>query len=574
MAVSRRTFLSATAAATASVVAARPAAPVHAAPEALPSREVIALNRMGFGPRAGDVARVRAMGLAAYIEEQLQPQALDDAACNGQLAAARLRISYGASTGYPARNEAAPLTLLDAPISTLWARARYDVSVSWQERMRPWEEVRMATWLRAVYSKRQLLEVLADFWHNHFNVNTSNDTGVAVSFPVYDREVIRGNALGTFRQFLESVATSTAMLFYLDNRSNKTAGGEGSNENFCRELFELHTLSADNYRRFDESAQIPVGTDGVALCYTDEDVYQAADCFSGWTVEQGRHWDSTAANTGAFYYDANWHDPDIKYVLNVRIPRNQPALSDGRKVLDLLAYHPGTARHLCTKLCRRLIADNPPTEVIDAATAKWLATQQAPDQIRQVVRVILQSEAFQTTWGQKIKRPFEAAVSYLRATNAELPTDAGTTGNATPWNSMLWHYNQSGQRLFEWAAPTGHPDYAGYWATTNGLLKRWNLPYAMEQEWGGRIVFGFMAQTNMQQSCVQIVDAWLERLCGFSVSTSTRQALIDFMRQGKNATERPSAVSGPPEWNDAAALTDRLASMVQLIAMSPEFQQR
>jgi len=404
----------------------------------LPSYAIIALNRMGYGPRPGDVAAFVALGatpdarLTAYVDQQLDPDMINDSECDAKLAAARLKIKYDAKSddpdpdkNYPARNEAAPLGTLNQTIAGLWPRARgitpYRPN---SERYRPFEEVRVATWVRAVHSKRQLKEVLVDFWHNHFNVNINSNVAIAATFPIYD-QIMRTHCLGNFRTMLEAVAQSVAMMYYLNNVSNKAGGGEGGNENYSRELFELHTLGSDNYLKFYDNRS-SVGTityNGKTYPrgYIDRDIYETARCLSGWTLNNG-HYEHPAPNDGTFLFYNPWHDGALKIVLAEEFPYNQ-GIGDGKKVLYLLASHPGTARSVCTKLCRRLIADEPPSAVIEAAVAVWMANISAPDQLKKVIRTILLSNEFKSTWGQKMKRPFDFLVAYFRATNATLPVD-------------------------------------------------------------------------------------------------------------------------------------------------------
>lgn len=583
MGLSRRQFLQgsaalATAAAVVPLVEPQPAA--AGAPRtdpglaSLPPIEVIALNRMAYGPRPGDLDRVRSMGLEAYVDEQLNPAAIDDSACDARIAAARLKISYAGTNDYPACNEVRPLNSLDQPISNLWYLTDYDTPMDWLERDRPLTELQVATWIRAVYSQRQLQEVLVDFWHNHFNVYAASEARISVPLPLYDRAVIRKHCLGNFRDFLGDVARSTAMLYYLDNVSNRVGSGAIGNENFTRELFEQHTLGLDYYLDlYFNNVGVGANEDGHAKGYVDTDVYHAARCFTGWTVANG---DNNRPKTGEFYYDADWHDPDQKTVLSVdgsyTIPPNQGE-QDGFDVLAMLARHRGTARNVCTKLCRRLIADDPPASVVDAAVAEWLAHVDSPDQIRRVVRVILLSNAFQSTWGQKMKRPFEAIISYLRATGAELSNDTMDV-EGSYWNSILWEFQYTGQTLFEWPLPDGYPDSISYWANPNSLLRSWNLPFILTQNWGGNIQVDLLSQTNLSTSCSDIVDAWITRLCGFSINSATRQALIDFLAQGGDPSQPPQPLAEAPDWNDATAVQDRVLSMVQLLAASPDFYMR
>jgi len=573
MAISRRRFLGGGAALTAAATAAAHLQPQPAQAEtprtnagltALPALEVIALNRMAYGPRPGDIERVRTMGFNAYVEEQLAPAAIDDSDCDSRLAAVRLRLL----------DQLLPLAALSKPIAELWYLTDYNTLLDDAERKRPFHEVRVATWIRAVYSRRQLQEVLVDFWHNHFNINAASDVRIQVALPSYDRDVIRTHCLGNFRTLLEAVAGSTAMLYYLDNVHNRASSGVSGNENYARELFEQHTLGVANYLRGYTNAEgVSANADGHAHGYVDMDVYEAARCFSGWTVANG---ENNRAGTGEFFYDPDWHDPDAKTVLSVD---GQPTIAagqgaqDGRLVLDMLARHRETARNLCTKLCRRLIADNPPASVIDAAVDTWMAHLDADDQIRRVVRTILLSEAFQSTWGQKIKRPFAAIISYLRATGAELPSDTLDIADSY-WMRIFNEYQHTGQRLFAWPTPAGHPDLMSYWANSNGMLRRWELPFVLAQNWGGNVQVDLLGQVDLNATCVQIVDAWIARLCGYTISSNTRQALIDFLARGGDPDQPPQPTAEPPDWGDPLAVQDRALTLVQLLAASPDFQAR
>jgi uncharacterized protein (DUF1800 family) len=597
MMVTRRRFLGRGATLGASMAAVAAARTILSEPDralaacsAVPSAspEIVALNRLSYGPSAQAQSAYRQIGLSdtqryeAWVTAQLAPASIDDAACEQKLAATRLKISYGAV------NEVRPLSLLGAGIAPLWGLAT-NPSLDWSERQRPYNEVRVATWIRAVYSRRQLYELMVDFWHNHFNVKATSDQRIAATWVLYDRDVIRANALGNFRTFVEAVGSSVAMMYYLDNLSNRAAGGEGGNENYARELFELHTLGSDNYLKFyNDRSKIETITYGGKVYpkgYIDYDVYNASRCLTGWTIANGQN---GRPNTGVFYYEPSWHDTYEKTVLAPRplagyapapnIPFNQPALKDGKDVFDLVCYHPGTARHICTKLCRRFIADDPPQVVIDRAVEVWMANLNAPDQIARVLRSILLSDACQTNYGQKVKRPLEAIWSYLRAAGADLPSDvvsvSGDTSKGAYWAGIFYHADQSGHRLFGWDTPTGHPDQAEYWANTNGMLSRWNMVYNLTQSWGGKVEVDIVGQTPAGASCSAIVDFWIGRLCGFEVSSWVRNALISFLAQGGNPAAPPQPLKGPPDWGDITAVYDRLESTVQLLAMSPDFHLR
>jgi uncharacterized protein (DUF1800 family) len=350
---------------------------------ALAPLSIIALNRLAFGPRPGDVAAFNALGadddarLTAWVDQQLNPGAIADTDCNNRLAAA----------GF---------TTLNKTLSQLWA----DHWLGSAGRTVPITEVRNAALIRAAYSQRQLFEVLTDFWHNHFNVYAWDYAYASATWVHYDRDVIRPNVLGNFRVFLQSVATSTAMLFYLDNYLNQAAG---YNENWARELFELMTLGSENYLGVMNPLDVPVDGNGIVIGYCDNDVYEVARAFTGWRVNNGSS--GAPGNDGAFYYHDAWHDKANKLILGEWFPANQGPMEDGNEALDRLAAHPGAARHIARKLCRRLISDDPPQPVVDAAAAEFTAHLAAPDQLKRVVRVICLSPEFKSAWGQRSSAP-------------------------------------------------------------------------------------------------------------------------------------------------------------------------
>lgn len=509
----------------------------------LPALGIIALNRMGFGPRPGDLDAFNALGnsptaaLEAYIEQQLNPAAIDDSACDAILA------SYQFQT-------------LNKSLAQLWADHIKAPAITYETRTQPVRETEKATFLKAVYSKRQLQEVLADFWFNHFNIQ-GWDSWAAPVFVHYDRDVIRSNMLGNFRQMLGMVAQSPAMLYYLDNQSNS---GGNPNENYARELFELHTLGAENYLGvvplivnsnggFEHPG--PKDANGRPLLYVDDDVYGATTCFTGWRVN---------GDTGSFTFDSAAHFPYQKLVLGQAIPAAQ-GIKDGNDVLDLLAHHPGAARFICRKLCRRLISDNPPERVVQAAADVFLANVNAPDQLKQVTRTILLSEEFRTTWGEKIKRPFEYVVSLLRAAQADFAPDDG----------FLWFTGIIGQRLFSWQPPNGYPDFKTTWSSTMPMLQRWRVCNWLLNSWtyGGNgpnkddLRIRFTNPPSVKKPTA-IVDTWSLTLLGRLLPDNERQPVIDFMAGGRNPN-----FDLPDD-----QIAERLPFMIGLIFMSPSFQWR
>jgi uncharacterized protein (DUF1800 family) len=301
-------------------------------------------------------------------------------------------------------------------------------------------EMQQAKILRAVYSERQLEEVLTDFWMNHFNVFAGKvEDFVLVS--EMERETVRPYVFGRFRDMLGAVARSPAMLVFLDNYLNGAPTGKppkiGLNENYARELLELHTL----------------GVDGG---YTQADVKEVARCFTGWTVKK-IHEDPV------FLFDDKRHDHGAKVVLGHRLPAGR-GMDDGDAVLDIVARHPSTARFIATKLARRFVSDTPPKTLVDRAAKTFLQTD---GDLRAVVQTIVTSPEFfsPAAMRAKIKSPFEFVVSALRATNANIIDPAPLVGTLA----------QLGEPLYFCLPPTGYPDRADAWMNTGVLFSRMNL---------------------------------------------------------------------------------------------------
>ena len=404
------------------------------------------LNRLTFGPRPGDVERVRQVGVAAWLDQQLHPANIDDHAAEARLPQPQ-----------------------DPPDSTdakeLRRFARRQIVTLASDKM-----------LRASYSERQLQEVLVDFWFNHFNVYAAKGR-TAQYLPAYESDVIRPHVFDHFRDLLEATAKSPAMLFYLDNwlsadpnaaeriadlkgprRSNdadfrrngrfatapkpqqqaaNAKGGKktrGLNENYGRELMELHTL----------------GVDGG---YSQQDVIAVARAFTGWTIDRD----------GNFRFVPALHDNGTKVVLGHTI-KSGGGIDDGEKVLDILASHPSTAHHIAFELAQRLVADEPAPALVDRAAARFRETN---GDLREVVRTIVTSPEFlaPATRDAKFKTPFELVVSAVRTTGAAV-------SDGRPFVQVL---QQLGQPLYMCQPPTGYHDTADAWVSAGGLVSRMNF---------------------------------------------------------------------------------------------------
>jgi uncharacterized protein (DUF1800 family) len=350
------------------------------------------------------------------------------------------------------------------------------------------------------------------------------------------------------------------MLYYLDNRSNSDAG---PNENFARELFELHTLGAETYLGVRDQATVEKDASGVAVGYVDNDVYEAARCFTGWRVDDDTgEWEDDVGMSGRFLFYKPWHDRFNKLILGQYLPADQEDMQDARDVLDLLAAHPGTARHIARKLVRRFVSDDAPESLVQAAADAFLAHKDSPDQLRQVYRVILLSPEFRQTWGGKIKRPFEFAAAMFRALNADF---------ARVPDGIRWTYYMMGQGLFEHHPPDGYPDEATAWANSMAMLYGWNLTVGVVENWwnedeeGRRAVIDLRAQTPPEfRTATALTDFWIARLLGRALPEDSRQAILKVM----------AGDYGPDEELSDDDINWRLSSTVALILMTPEFRMR
>jgi uncharacterized protein (DUF1800 family) len=454
------------------------------------------LNRLGFGPAPGDVDRIRRMGLEKYIDQQLRPEALADAGMAARLngldtltkTSRELAEEYFVPALMERRRTQQQAAAQPADAGTDKREMRTPEQMElMQAQRRVFTDLAQQKILRAAYSERQLDEVMVDFWFNHFNVFAGK--GQTRSYLTeYEREAIRPNALGTFRKLLGATAQSPAMLFYLDNwqsaapegaptsaamnnrqrqgarpRAFGRRGGirmpppgrtmadlpggaqnrrpRGLNENYARELMELHTL----------------GVDGG---YTQKDVQEVARAFTGWTIANPRQ-------GGGFQFEPRMHDDGEKIVLGHRIKAGG-AKRDAEEVLDILAAHPSTARFIATKLVRRFVSDEPPASLVDRAAARFRDTK---GDIREVVRTIVTSPEFfaPAAYRAKVKTPFEFVAATVRATSTDVV-------NAMP---LVQAMRDLGMPPYQCQPPTGYADRADAWVNTGALLNRMNFALAL-----------------------------------------------------------------------------------------------
>ncbi|HQZ95287.1 MAG TPA: DUF1800 domain-containing protein [Pyrinomonadaceae bacterium] len=451
-------------------------------------RVVQVLSRLTFGARPGDVERVRKMGVEAFIAQQLDPDSIDDSALMKRLeklptlnlSTPVLAEQYnppkpvqlavgggqlaGAGTPTPAQvavgsgQSAVPQMVKPMEMQAAEMQPSPTPTVKPSPTPTPKNpqmvitELQRAKLLRAVYSERQLGEMVVDFWENHFSIYGNKDA-TRWMMTSFDRDVVRPFSFGRFRDLLGATAKSPAMLFYLDNwqssllkeypatKDKPARKSGGINENYARELLELHTM----------------GVDGG---YTQKDVQEVARCFTGWSIRKPNE-------EGLFVYNPGNHDNGEKTVLGVKIPAGG-GIGDGERVLDILAKNPKTAQFISTKLARRFLGDNPSPVVIDRAAKTFLATDGS---IRETLRSIITSPQFFNTasFQTKVKSPFEFVASSLRITNAE-------TDGQRP---VLDWITKMGQPVYGRLTPDGYPDKSSEWLSSNDLLARFNFASAL-----------------------------------------------------------------------------------------------
>lgn len=580
------------------ILALVPLVPARGGPVTLPTDElrkvVQALNRLTFGPRPGDVKRVTALGLDKWIDAQLDPDSIDDHAVEARLKAFRtLRMSVaelaeasrspagirrtargkkqgaidaGDDVIYEEQRKHSELAQNGGGQKATSARSDFMLPLndpSSEEARRTMaageeqviamdnplrlvaKELMESKVLRATYSERQLLEVMTDFWLNHFNVFIGKGNE-RIELTSYERDVIRPHALGKFEDLLVATAQNPAMMLYLDNwlnvgpNSDWVRGGgrrrgkrktsarprlTGLNENYGRELLELHTL----------------GVDGG---YSQKNVTEVAKVFTGWTVEVPRE-------GGTFEFDDTMHEPGTKIVLGQTI--KEAGQQEGFEVLHILAHSPATANFICKKIAMRFVADNPPPALVRRMATTFLEKN---TDIREVLVTMLKSAEFWESeiYHAKMKTPLEFVVSALRATGAEV-TDAGV---------IVAQLRGLGMPLYGSLPPTGYSMKADSWVSSSGLLGRINF--------AARLASGHLRGVQVTPSAwagEQMVDpsqtqaALEESILGGDVSGQTHSTIAAVLQK----SQADGRLKGPDHAPEAAIIET-------LLLGSPEFQRR
>jgi uncharacterized protein (DUF1800 family) len=304
---------------------------------------------------------------------------------------------------------------------------------------------------------------------------------------------------------------------------------------------------------------VPGATEGKPQGYIDQDVYEAARAFTpaGRTAAAVGAQRRDLPNDGQFVYYEPWHDNYQKRVLAVEFDPNQPPMADGRRVLDLVAEHPGTAGHVCRKLCQRLVADDPPDDLVAVAVDAWTRNRTAPDQVARTVRAIVLSKHFGRTWARRSSDRSNTSRRLLRATAADF----------TPDHNFLWAVDQTNQRLFGWPTPTGHPDYSGFWLGASVMLNRWTAPIGLVGGWLPTVRIRLLrAMPDAVVTGRQVAEFWARRILGYLPGEPTMgppgRVRVARRRPGRAAARQRPQVA------------ERVTQLVALIAMTPEFHMR
>jgi len=583
-------------------------------------------TRLTFGIRPGDFEHVKAIGLNEFIAQQLDPESIKDSALDERLrklptltiGTPELIEQYTPPKPTPSPSPEPSMSVLPSPAATARSAVAEPKSIitpsvspsvtEQQMKMEKTEaqtsmapnqvsapemkpaggeaikdsptsskpaapkpvknaqlvvtELQRAALLRAVYSERQLFELMVNFWENHFSVFANKDADRFL-LTEFDRDAIRPFALDKFRDLLVATARSPAMLYYLDNwqssverhypaTNDKPARTvEGINENYARELMELHTL----------------GVDGG---YTQKDVQEVARCFTGWTIRKPNE-------VGLFFFNPRTHDNGEKIVLGHKIPAGG-GISDGDKVLDILASHPATANFIATKLARRFVSDDPPRSVINRAAATFLKTSGS---IRETLRTILTSpELFSANaYRAKVRTPFEYVAAAMRAIEAETDADPSVLG----WIARM------GQPLFGRLTPDGYPDRAAQWLAIGSMLERLNFAVALSSNKlkGTHIdPARILSQTDLN-SPTAAADHLSQLMLTGGVSDKTWGAIDKVARESSEVptianTSSATRATLPINYAKTAVVDNPktavaplfVAELISMVLGSPEFQRR
>ncbi|HKJ15973.1 MAG TPA: DUF1800 domain-containing protein [Xanthomonadales bacterium] len=539
----------------------------------LPPLAALVYNKAAYGPRPGDIAAFNALGgndparLTAWVNQQLNPTGSDPAVTN-RLNDLTLSSDPEDQVAYDTINKTAV---------QLWTEHARDSDYS--IRNRPVWQMERLTLLRGCYSQWQLREVLYDFWFNHFNVYGREFPTFAM-MPEYDRQ-LRTHMFGNFLDMLTANSRTASMLYYLDNYANTWPN---PNENYAREVLELHTLGAiENYYGTVDPETVGNNSKGQRAGYTEIDVFQFARALTGWAVS-----DTTddSPDTGEFMFRTNRHynfsDGPIE-VMDVTINGPGGGEADVTDILTYLAQHYGTARYVAWKLCTRLIGDNPPGSIVSSTADEFYNRRFDSDQLKEVYRHVLLSNEFQTTWGVKVARPVETLVRAMRATDVDLTMriDHGLS------NGIYGRLDDTSHYPFGYAPPTGFPDEREFWQGAGPLVMSWRtvtymLRNSNENLPGSGPFLNLAEQTNAlipssaNRTPQNIVSEWMTRALGYALPTVVSDRVEQFITgiAGIAANQTLDDYTDTSNTGNSSTYQRIIRGVVGLLLMSPDAMRR
>ena len=454
------------------------------------------LRRATWGATPTLAKRIHAIGASAWLEEQLRPRSIDDSACTAMIAAR-----------FP---------LLTTSVSDAFA-----MNGTWDLM----GQLGLAAIARATWSRRQLYEIMVDFWSNHLNATNPSDN-VWWSRHDYDRNVIRRNAMGKFSNLLAASATHPAMMMYLNNAEST---GDSPNENYGRELLELQTV-------------------GVDAGYTEVEMRSSALTLTGFGIS----WD-----TGEFEYHPEDHYTGRVSILgwSARNASADKGYQVGLSYLDYLAHHPATAAHIATKLCQRFVSDTPPPSLVRILAKTYLDNDTA---IVPVLRTLFHTKTFQRSIGQKVRRPMQDVVATLRILGVQPDAGNGVDGI----QELGWTLDGMSDMPYAWVAPNGYPDVAGAWRSAGNTLNRWNAHLSLAAGWSDHLRFNeprTLLPATLPGTHGELVQALAQRLVFRKLSAAHRDAVLGFLGRATGDVLHPTD----------EAVGWRLPYLVALILDSP-----
>jgi len=491
-----------------------------------PPLGALVYNRAAYGPRPGDVESFNALTgitpaekLSTWLDEQLNP---DPDPVNDPEIHARLEsLAVSAEPG-----DQAAYDTLDKTPEQLWVdHARSD---TYNIRMRPVWQMERLTLLRAAYSKWQLREVLYDFWFNHFNI-FGREFPTYGMMPNYDA-VLREHIFGNFGDMLRANARTASMLYYLDNYANTWPN---PNENYAREVLELHTLGAvKNYYGAVDPASLDedygLNEKGQRRGYTEIDVFELAKALTGWGVSDGSN---SSLDTGEFLFRTTKHfnatPQDPIRVMDVELAATAGE-ADVTDILDYLAGHFGTAQYIAWKLCTRMIGDDPDQGIVDSTAELFWNQRNAPDQLKQVCRHVIESADFADTWGSKVARPVETVMRAWRASGVDLTFRIDDSESNNIWNRL----DDTSHYPFGYSPPTGYPDEREFWQGSGPLIMSWRtVTFMLKRDQ----IVNQAEQTNAHftnaadRTASNIVYWWITRALGYDLPAAVSDRIIQYV---------------------------------------------